>query len=101
MWSIKNHNGMLYLGYDMYKTFKKIDLFHVLADIQFLFNEKMFDHDNQPIYNLHELLGVMHEEFDEFADEVRDNNSAKAREELLDIAVAAIWGIASIDGKIS
>jgi hypothetical protein len=45
----------------------------------------------------HEIQGILDEEFDEFKDEVRNNGSAERKiEELLDIAVGAIFGIASI-----
>ena len=52
------------------------------------------DHNSN---SLHEILGVMFEEFQEFADEVKKNDQQRAKEELIDIAVAAIWGIITIN----
>lgn len=40
----------------------------------------------------HEIVGVIDEEYDELMDEVRDNNPAGCSKELMDIAVAAVFG---------
>jgi len=45
----------------------------------------------------HETLGVISEEVDEYKKEVRKNNKDHQRKELLDIIVACLHGIASID----
>ena len=48
--------------------------------------------------SLHEALGILQEEMTEFEDEVHAKNSRKNQiEELKDIAVGAIWAIASIE----
>jgi hypothetical protein len=47
----------------------------------------------------HQIWGIIDEEMREFKDEIHLNNVQKARVELIDIAVAAIWGIASIDAS--
>ena len=47
----------------------------------------------------HEIYGVIAEEFDELGDELRSNNAAQFRNELTDIAVGAIFGIACIDAQ--
>jgi len=44
----------------------------------------------------HEVRGVMEEEFAEHMDELRANNLTKQVDELIDIAIAAMWGVASI-----
>jgi hypothetical protein len=45
----------------------------------------------------HEILGIIEDEVQEYRDEVHAKAGAEAKiEELKDIAVAAIWGIASI-----
>lgn len=44
----------------------------------------------------HEILGILHEEFSEYEIEVRANDCDKGASELLDIAVGAIFGYASI-----
>lgn len=47
--------------------------------------------------SLGEIRGYLEEEFDEFCTEQHGNKSDAARRELMDVAVAAIWGIVSID----
>jgi len=48
----------------------------------------------------HEILGVVTEEWKELTDATQSNNFHNVREELMDIAVAAVWGIASINNWI-
>ena len=45
----------------------------------------------------HEISGVLKEGSDEMWDAVHLNSNQLLRKELIDIAVAAIWGIVSID----
>jgi NTP pyrophosphatase (non-canonical NTP hydrolase) len=45
----------------------------------------------------HEILGTIAEEYDELIHAVRANNNQAVREELLDLAVLAIFGISSMD----
>ena len=51
----------------------------------------------EPFNSPHEIIGVVMEEYEEAVDEVRANNTARLREELIDLAIACIWGIASLD----
>ncbi len=45
----------------------------------------------------HEILGILFEELDEYSNAVHDKLPSEDKvQELLDIAVAAVWGIASI-----
>lgn len=49
----------------------------------------------------HEVLGVISEEFDEYKGSVHDNDATAQHEELMDIAVAAVMGMASMkSGKM-
>jgi len=50
--------------------------------------------------SIHEILGIVDEEHDELKDAVRENNPGKVQAELIDIAVGAIWGIASIEEDV-
>lgn len=50
--------------------------------------------------SIHEILGVVTEEWKELTDAVQSNNFHNVKEELEDIAVAAIWGIISINNWI-
>jgi len=45
--------------------------------------------------SLHEILGVIDEELDEFKKAVHDNDDKQAIDELYDIMIAAMWGINS------
>jgi len=44
----------------------------------------------------HEILGIITEEYDEYKAEVRANNAFGQEEELLDIAVGCVFGLASL-----
>lgn len=47
--------------------------------------------------SLHEIRGAVGEEVDEANDASHEGDVIKVREELLDVAVAALWGVVSID----
>ena len=47
----------------------------------------------------HEILGVLTEEFHELMQAVENNHMGEFEEELLDIVVAAFWGVASLKNK--
>ncbi len=53
-------------------------------------------HGGRPFSSSHEILGALTEEYHEFIQEVHDNNSKKAADELADIAICCLWGIDSI-----
>ncbi|NJO90397.1 MAG: hypothetical protein HC831_16680 [Chloroflexia bacterium] len=48
----------------------------------------------------HEILGALSEEMLEFQEEVHHKDMEAVRAELLDIAVVAFWGVASLNQKI-
>jgi len=48
----------------------------------------------------HEIYGALAEEMKELLDEIHHGDVSSASEELLDIAVIALWGAASINQKI-
>ena len=45
----------------------------------------------------HEISGVIDEEHDEMKQAVHENNVHKLGEELMDIMIAAFWGLCSIE----
>ena len=45
--------------------------------------------------SMHECLGALTEEMHEFEHAVHDNDETQAARELIDLAVEAIWGVAS------
>ena len=57
----------------------------------------MMKHGTGSFVSTHEVVGVLDEEFRELKDEVHANDTDAVRRELLDIAVAAVFGVACID----
>lgn len=57
-------------------------------------------HGLKPHANAHETLGILTEEYDEFKDEVKSDDVLRQYEELCDIAVAALFGMASLGGRL-
>jgi NTP pyrophosphatase (non-canonical NTP hydrolase) len=54
---------------------------------------------NRAYYSPHETFGILYEEVNEVLDAVQENNNDWIIEELLDVAVAALWGVASIQER--
>jgi len=50
-------------------------------------------------YSHHEALGVVAEEYDELKDAIRSNDVSKIKSELIDLVVAALWGVVSINNQ--
>jgi len=48
--------------------------------------------------SIHEIQGILQEEFDEVKAAVHQNNADQVYKELMDIMVACMWGAASIKG---
>jgi NTP pyrophosphatase (non-canonical NTP hydrolase) len=51
----------------------------------------------QAIISAHEISGLIKEETDEFYEEVQKNNEQGIKDELVDVALTAIWGLASME----
>lgn len=51
---------------------------------------------NGSFASCHEAMGVLEEEVQEFKNEIHNNNHKAQYKELLDVAVAALWGYISI-----
>lgn len=47
--------------------------------------------------SIHEILGIVTEEYGELIDAIHKNSKELTREELLDIVVACVFGVACID----
>jgi len=50
--------------------------------------------------SVHEIYGALAEEVHEVLEAIHDKDPQAVREELIDIAIVAFWGIASINQKI-
>lgn len=68
----------------------------VLADLETKFRFRRKQKGDEAWVSSHEISGFITEEYNEMLKEVQDHNKSKLIEELKDIAVACIWGIASI-----
>lgn len=59
-------------------------------------DERLRQHGDASYAGPHEALGTIAEEYDEFLDAVRSNDAERVMEEAADIAVGALWTIASL-----
>ena len=68
-----------------------------LTDMESELMKRLNKHGRGSYASVHEVAGVMLEEFTEFSEAIRDDENRQASiDELFDIAVTAIFGIASI-----
>jgi NTP pyrophosphatase (non-canonical NTP hydrolase) len=70
------------------------DLQHALYIIKQAFRERLREKGPNRVASYHELLGIITEEYTELISAVRQNRPLAIREELMDIAVACMLGIA-------
>jgi len=68
----------------------------VLLLVRKQLDKRLRIHGKNAFNSAHEIRGVLEEEVAEHMDELRANNYSRQLEELLDIAIAAIWGVATI-----
>ena len=61
--------------------------------------EKFNKHGFHACSSIHESLGFVTEEYDELVEAVRSGMQFRVKDELEDIAVAALFGIATAEGK--
>jgi hypothetical protein len=59
--------------------------------------ERLAEKGYHTFVSSHEISGVLREEYKEVGDAVHLNSNEFLRKELIDLAVACIWGIVSID----
>ena len=79
----------------MKKQFSPKDIEDVLATIKQVIAYRFKEKGWQCYNSLHECWGILDEEVIEFKQAVHDNEKNEALKELIDIATAAILGIAS------
>lgn len=61
--------------------------------------QAILKHGPGSFYSTHEILGQITEEYHELIDAIRDNNKQETIDELADIAVICLHGIASLKSK--
>ena len=69
-----------------------------MGQLQKRLYEKIDKHGDGAYASPHETFGILWEEVDEANDEMRSGNDAGFSEELIDIAVTCIFGVASESG---
>lgn len=60
-------------------------------------NRRLAQKGHDGFSSTHEIFGVVHEEVQELGDALRANDNKEFRQELFDILVGCLFGIASID----
>lgn len=65
-------------------------------DIRAKLEQRLQQHGPGSYIGPHEGLGILTEEYDELIDAVRSNDRAQVEKELIDIAVGALFGVASL-----
>jgi NTP pyrophosphatase (non-canonical NTP hydrolase) len=70
---------------------------NVLTQVGHQLGVRIAKHGPESFIGPHETLGILWEEFAELCDAVRANDTRQVRAELMDIAVAAVFGMASQD----
>lgn len=71
-----------------------------LDSLRPLLQRRLHNHGYGVAASIHEILGIVVEEVDELVDEVRANDLEGVHRELMDIAIAAIFGMVSIDERL-
>jgi NTP pyrophosphatase (non-canonical NTP hydrolase) len=71
----------------------------LLAELASALERRVSKHGDGAFVGPHEGLGVIVEEYDELLDAVRSNDRRRVRDEAMDVAVGALWLVASIDMK--
>ena len=61
-----------------------------------MIHKRLFQKGKGTYASIHEILGIVCEEYDELVDAVRDNEQVQVHKELKDIAVGCIIGMACI-----
>lgn len=68
----------------------------VVGYIRGQFDLKLLKHGPHTCNSRHEILGVVAEEYHELVEAVHAKQPSEIEKELIDVAVAAIWGICSV-----
>jgi hypothetical protein len=80
----------------MRKLLKKENVCSAISDVCGAFNRQLSKKGSQKLVSTHEILGIVAEEYHELIGAVTNNSTPDVKEELIDIAVACLLGVASI-----
>lgn len=80
------------------KELRPIDYVNAVSELKEKLKFRVAQKGYSSYSSVHEILGLLTDELQEYRDEVHGNKLGREEQvqELLDIAVGAIWGIASI-----
>jgi hypothetical protein len=86
----------------MVKQYKRLQITDerieaVFGDLTKALERRLRKHGRLSFIGPHEIFGILSEEVHELEHEIRNNDTAKTYQELLDVAIATIWGLVSID----
>lgn len=81
----------------MRKTLELKGINDVLDNVGRLLKQRFEKKGYRALMSSHEILGGVGEEYRELQDAVKSNHIENVRDELLDLIVAALWGVVSID----
>jgi len=76
------------------------EMYSFLESLKPSIKKRLAKHGYGLAVSTHEVFGILAEEMDELNDEVRNNNYELAYNELVDIAVAAMFGMCSVKNYI-
>lgn len=68
-----------------------------ITDVIGAFNRKLENKGKGALISLEEILGKLTEEYFEVEEEVHENKRNSLKNELTDVAIVCLWGIASIE----
>lgn len=74
------------------KQVRNGDIFTGLRDLQLKMEFRIKQKGDGSYASTHEIYGILAEEVKEVLDELQANNDVEFAKELLDVAVAALWG---------
>jgi len=73
------------------------DISKIMSILLYGLNKRIKKHGTKSFISKHEILGVLAEEWTEINLEIKnDANLDNYKEELIDIAVVCVWGLASL-----
>jgi NTP pyrophosphatase (non-canonical NTP hydrolase) len=71
------------------------DLKKIIETLGLFIGKKIQKHGDKAFHNPHHALGILVEEYHELVEAVRKNEDNEFNDEMMDIAVVAIWWLAS------
>lgn len=75
---------------------KQNEINRIMSDVETALRKRLAKHGEAPFSSRHETLGVVTEEYYELCDAIRnDKDHERFKDELMDVAIACIFGLHS------